>query len=75
MAKVSGDATEVINRAASSLKMYAEYWGSSTKEFGEQLDLIVEILKAKSQRMDSPFDAALVRAYADALVAQIRPNG
>lgn len=69
------DANEAIERANGALQLYAQYWGSSTKEFGEQFDLIIKILEANAAQMESPFDKALVLSYTEALKVNTRAAG
>ena len=69
------DANDAIARANGALSMYSQYWGSSTKQFGEQFDLIMKILEANADQMESPSDKAVVLSYVEALKSNFRPNG
>lgn len=69
------DARELIDGANAALQLYANFWGSSTKDFATQFDLILKVLDASGEHLESPFDKALVRAYVDGLKAKFRSKG
>lgn len=71
----SKDPFEIAQWAAGALRLYAEHWGSSTKQFQEQQSLVIEIVRAAAKRIesDNASDAVFLNAYADALLYRSSP--